>query len=356
MLCCRRIDQPLKAPGSGIADSFLPKWPCRYFRTGSLVIMLWVTVCIARAQTGITNEPPYTVFRTGSGQTLQSLGLPIQTPVATATPTLTFEFGFATAETEATNTFFDSFSLTLQTTNLMTTALVLTADRTGVAWAPMTPGALPISPEDIERDAVPFANLSPALPLRFAYFVTFVIPDAFAGTALNILFDLFDNLNASPSLAYVSNLHVDAAALVRFYRLRSNLRTSLDSIRNDGASVVLKYHFLPQTLELQSAPSASGPYSPDTNFVMQAGTQTLSLPRPGGNRFYRLISEAPSRLVSSRLNGNQVLLEYELEPQFLAVESAFSLSSKFSEEPVVRVEAARRTLRVPKPGQSLPPL
>jgi hypothetical protein len=318
-------------------------------------MVVWITACIAQAQTGITNEPPYTVFRTGSGQTLQSLGLPIQTPVASASPTLTFEFGFATAETEAAGTFFDSFSLTLQTTNLTTTALVLTADRTGVVWAPPTPGALPISSEDIERDAVTFPNLSPTLPLRFAYFVTFVIPDAFAGMALNILFDLFDNLNASSSLAYISNLHVDAAASARFYRVRSNLRTSLDSIRNDGTSVVLKYHFLPQTLELQSAPSPSGPYSRDTNFMVLTETQTIALARPGANRFYRIITEAPSKLVSSRLSGNQLLLEYDLEPSSLVVESAFSVSAKFSEEPVIRAEVTRRTLRVPKPGQSLPP-
>jgi hypothetical protein len=84
-------------------------------------------------------------------------------------------------------------------------------------------------------------------------------------------------------------------------------------------------------------------------------TQTIALARPGANRFYRIITEAPSKLVSSRLSGNQLLLEYDLEPSSLVVESAFSVSAKFSEEPVIRAEVTRRTLRVPKPGQSLPP-
>jgi hypothetical protein len=76
------------------------------------------------------------VLRTGAGEPLISRSLPLAIPATTPLPKLSFEFGFATDELNTPQTFFDSFSISLQGPEPATTLLLLTADLLGVTWAP----------------------------------------------------------------------------------------------------------------------------------------------------------------------------------------------------------------------------
>jgi hypothetical protein len=330
-----------------------------------LILAFSVGVCVRQASAqaaGITTSGAYTLFRTGSNEPLQSLALPFDIP-GDVPSTFSFEFGFATAEPDVPETFFDSFSMTLQSSNQTATALFLTADRSGVAWVPPTPGMLSVDSNDVVHGTASFPSLpgvSLDLPFHLAYSVTFLIPAPFAGGPLSLFFDLFDNLNAAASMAYVKGLRLDATGDVsvkaRFYRLRSDLSTRLDRIRDQGPTVLLEYHFLPRTLELHAASSVRGPYTRETNASLEAASQTFSVDRPATNRFYRVFADAPARIMNIRLDGGRVLVEYDFESQPVAVESALNARSAFREERSIRHEPPRRKLRVPKPGQVLPPL
>src|SRR5438132_4952227 len=82
------------------------------------------------AQSGISTEGPLTIFRTGTNEPLLTLSLPFSAPPTNSPSVLRFDFGFATEEPDLPDTFFDSFSVTLQRNDQSATALLLTADRT----------------------------------------------------------------------------------------------------------------------------------------------------------------------------------------------------------------------------------
>jgi hypothetical protein len=83
----------------------------------------------------------------------------------------------------------------------MNSLLLLTADASGVVWAPTTPGGIVFPPDSILRSAVAFPSLQPVLANQTAFAVTVPLPTVFSGP-VNVYFDLFDNLNPTPSLGW----------------------------------------------------------------------------------------------------------------------------------------------------------
>src|SRR5687767_381319 len=175
---------------------------CKTYVFGHVVYAALYLSTIGRllAQNGITNEGPLTVFRTGGNEPLLTLSVPLGAAPTNSPSFLQFDFGFGTSEIDTNDTFFDSFSVTLQRNDQPTTALLLTADATGVQWAPANPGGLTLNPADVEHSEGAFPNLDPPTPVRFAFSVSFAIPMALAGGPLTLFFDFFDNLNSIASL------------------------------------------------------------------------------------------------------------------------------------------------------------
>ncbi|MHB8524216.1 MAG: hypothetical protein ACYDH9_26140 [Limisphaerales bacterium] len=93
---------------------------------------MWACAGQALAQSGISVEGPLTVFRTGANEPLLTLSLPLGAPPTNASTALQFEFGFTTGEPAVTGSCPDSFSVTLQSNDKSVTALLLTADASGV--------------------------------------------------------------------------------------------------------------------------------------------------------------------------------------------------------------------------------
>jgi hypothetical protein len=58
-----------------------------------------------------------------------------------------------------------------------------------------------LPPDSILRSTIPFPSLQPVLANQAAFAVTVPLPTAFAGP-VNVYFDLFDNLNPTPSLGW----------------------------------------------------------------------------------------------------------------------------------------------------------
>ncbi|HKS36825.1 MAG TPA: hypothetical protein VJW76_06525, partial [Verrucomicrobiae bacterium] len=228
------------------------------------------------------------------------------------------------------------------------TALLLTADRTGVQWTPSNPGGLTLNPTDVQRADVSFPNLNPVLAFKFAYSVTFALPAVLAGGPLTLFLDLFDNLNTAASLAFVQNVRIESAvsavklhsatlvgglyaeetsALLnetnrvfrlnkptgnRFFRVMADRQTRITGISVVGNEVILEYQFV--QLGLRSSPAAAGPYTDESTATLNETNRTFTVGQPTGNRFYQVLSDVPTRLKSPRRSGNQLVLEYEFNP------------------------------------------
>jgi hypothetical protein len=147
-----------------------------------------------------------TVLQTGGGQPLVTS----QQTVSIGTNggvVISFNFGFVTTETVAPGAVLDSFSVSVQD-QLSDLALLLTADASGVTWAPYSPGAVPITAGQITWQAITPPSDSPVSGQGVAYYVQLPVPTQFQGDSLNVYFDLFDNLNQNSSLGWYQNLSV----------------------------------------------------------------------------------------------------------------------------------------------------
>jgi len=349
-------------------------------------VFFWAAIQVSAAQSGITIEGPLTVFRTGTNEPLLSLALPFGSMPTNSF--LHFDFGFSTDELDLPDTFFDSFSATLQRNDQSATALLLTADRTGVQWAPSTPGGLSIDPSDVQRSVTIFPNLNPALPLMFSYAVTFALPLALTGGPLTLFFDLFDNLNQFASLAYVSGVRIEtgvaprprlhSAAVAdgiyaeetsavldatnrtftlgktsgnRFFRVFTDRPTRIVNIRDLGQQVMIGFKFetIPQ-LTLLISVATTGPFVADSNAVWNSTNQTFTLPKPSTNSFFRIAGNNLTRITGIHATGSQVIVEYQ--PIQVRLFSAGSVNGSYVDETGAVQNELLRTFTLSRPAGS----
>lgn len=339
---------------------------------------------IGHAQGGISTEGGLTVFRTGADQSLVTQSLPFGAPTGPAV--FRFDFGFATAEPDLPGTFFDSFSITLQRDDHSATALLLTADRTGVQWAPSNAGGLTVAPADVQHIGAAFSNLVQAPALRFAYSVSFLLPAALSGGPLTLFLDLFDNLNAAASLAYVEGVRMESAgpdavrlhsvsaldgsfaeepgaALDeasrtftvprpsgnRFFRVFTDRPTRISDIRVAGDQLRVSYVFEnPALLALQTSGAARGPFSPATNALWDAAGSMFTLPKPGTNWFFRIAGDRTTRITDIRTAGGDVVIRYQVIATTL--QSAVAPNGPYSADPGAVLNETNRTFTLGRPG------
>jgi hypothetical protein len=145
---------------------------------------------------------------TGGGPVLVSESRSIILDAGLQQPRLVFDFGFATDETSSPGSFLDSFTVTIQSSDQSFSAVYLTADANGIAWAPQTPGGLTIDPGSIFASSIGYPTLQPVLGSQTALEVSAPIPVQFLGGPVNVYFDLFDNQDVKISQGWFSNLGV----------------------------------------------------------------------------------------------------------------------------------------------------
>src|SRR5258708_2925337 len=147
---------------------------------------------------GQSTFSPVTV-RTGGTQSLISTSQPLATLSFPNAAPLQFDFAFGTDEVFAPNTIFDSFTITLQDNSFQSTFVILTADASGVAWAPPTPGALVVDPDSIQRSAISFPALQYQPAQQIVLHFIAPSPEDLAGQPAPIFLDLFENQNGQES-------------------------------------------------------------------------------------------------------------------------------------------------------------
>ena len=174
----------------------------------------WIGLCFCTfalggaLKTGGESAPELTLLQTGSGTPLITSSEELFI-AGFADPRIRFTFGFATDEISEPGAFLDSFTFTLEGGDSASTLLFLTADATGVAWAPSTPGTVPLSPDSITAIPTEYPPaIEPALTQRYAYQVEALLPEDFAGQAATFRADLFDNLDGTASLGWFAEIAV----------------------------------------------------------------------------------------------------------------------------------------------------
>lgn len=142
-----------------------------------------------------------TVLQTGGGHPLVSQQESVSLAGITA-PVILFDFGFVTDEVPVPNTFLDAFTVTFQGASPNQTAVLATADASGILWAPASPGGLVVTDSQIQRQATQPPSLQPILGRGVAFSVQVSVPAGFTGPTLTVDFDLFDNLNQAMSAGW----------------------------------------------------------------------------------------------------------------------------------------------------------
>ena len=185
---------------------------CFTLLTGSLLAMLAVTT--GRLQAACCGEiiPPIgftngAVIQTGGLDPLVGQSWTLTYDTRFPQHWLHFTFGFATEERPDDGEIFDALSVDL--VNLLglgeadtNVALLLTADAAGLIWAPPTPGAVEVNPNQIFRQTIAFPAFQPVLPAQEAYEVRALLPGPFDSGTVRFDFQLFDYPNGQNSFAW----------------------------------------------------------------------------------------------------------------------------------------------------------
>lgn len=159
----------------------------------------------ANAQ-GVMGDP--FVLRADGSQALHTETRSVLMPAASDETFLAFHFGFETDEVFGPGTIFDSFSIGIENEAGDRFATLLTADASGVVYAPATPGGVSIPGGAITASLIPVPPLNQNLTQRYAAYVQAFLPQDFAGQEATLYFDLFDNQNGTASLGWFTDLTV----------------------------------------------------------------------------------------------------------------------------------------------------
>lgn len=148
----------------------------------------------------------FVYLQTGGGQPLVSQQEVLDTTGIPA-PELEFDFGFLTDEIPSPGNFLDSFTVSIGD-DAGDVATLLTIDASGVTWAPVSPGGVPVEDSQIIRSAITPPSQDPVNGRGTAYSVTVPVPQQLSGTNVTVFLDLFDNQDDVMSAGWSANLRM----------------------------------------------------------------------------------------------------------------------------------------------------
>lgn len=220
-------------------------------------------------------------LETGQGTALQRVSVPLVIPPDYSAAGLRFDVAFGTDELIVPGEFVDSFTVTLRTTNRLHAVTLLTVDRFGVAWIPGDPGGLLDPVRDLfVTPAEPFSG-NDGFAFQTQYNVLVQIPPPFLTQPSVLVVTLFDNEDAESSRASISNLEIRPGAMA--------------------------------LLALESSASPAGPYQPEGSAVFNPIARTVTVPKAGARRLFRLRGDTSSRISRFQIRNGTLLIDYEKE-------------------------------------------
>jgi hypothetical protein len=106
-------------------------------------------------------------------------------------------------------------------------------------------------------------------------------------------------------------IRVEATPAHRFLRVRSAVSLHLES-SVEGGQVYVAYDLQPTQVELWSSARVEGPYAREAGPSVDLADRSLSIPRWGQARFFRLRGDAPVRMTGLEWRGEDVVIRYTL--------------------------------------------
>jgi hypothetical protein len=161
-----------------------------------LTVLLFAGECRVQAQGSFAPI----VLRTGAGQAIVSSLVTL--PPAGPNNFLSLEFGFSTTEVFGPGRIFDSFTVSVGRPGSLEVLILATLDASGAVFVPVSPGGINIDPATLTRTVTAFPPITPSYAAKLAYILSVPVGAELAGGPLTVYFDLFDNLDAEPSLGY----------------------------------------------------------------------------------------------------------------------------------------------------------
>ncbi len=285
-------------------------------------VLQYFGAALALAQSGISTKGDLTLLQTGSGSPLVTLMVPF-TAVPANSPVLSLDFGFATAEPDAADALFDAFSLTVGNTEGTLSAVLFTADRTGVEWAPATSGGVLVT--NLSHAPTNFLASAPTgLITRFAFAVNFALPAALAAGPVKLFFDLVDNLNQAASLAYFTAVQ----------------------LKGESAPPV------PIGFKLVSSDNPAGPYLEEASARLDVTNRTFTASMSGAQRFYRVLADGSTLIANIRRgDGGTIFIQFGQTPGVFQLMAASEVDGTFSAVPDALLDPAYRTFTIHNTGR-----
>jgi hypothetical protein len=330
-----------------------------------------------------------TILETGGGIALQRVSVPVVAPTNYPSASVRFDVSFVTNERLLPGEFLDSFTLSLRNTNRTIVAAVLTVDRFGIIWAPVTPGGFSIAAEDLAFEPAPSPPDSSNFLFQASYRVLVNLPPALLRQPAALVLSLFDNDDSEASRAIVSDVRVrlgltsplalessaiasgpygrESGAAVnrlrqtltvpraggqRFFRLRGETNSSIARLTRIGQDIELRYEAaLGQlNLVLEGANEPPGPFAPVLNAQFDLNAHKVFVPLLNAPGFFRIGGSHPARIINDEVIGNQRVLEFEVHPKPPVIESAAQVNGPFAEESGVTVDPFAQLLQLPRGG------
>ena len=106
-------------------------------------------------------------------------------------------------------------------------------------------------------------------------------------------------------------VRVPRVADQRFYRVRSDARAVIESIREDADGLLLHFIFPGQSVELLTADTVVGPYLPKVVVAADPRLRQLRVMQGGAMRFFRLSADRTLRVTRLQIADRKVVLNYE---------------------------------------------
>ncbi|HAM71366.1 MAG TPA: hypothetical protein DCM86_06960 [Verrucomicrobiales bacterium] len=366
-------------------------------RIRSRITIVWVAaLCglLAMGTAWADPDPGPLFLRTGSGSSLISLDLSLLPPSGVAQPELVLDFGFGTDEGSDPGTFHDSVSLTLQSPSGSRTALLLTADSTGMETAPPTQGGMTLDPTTLHFRTLSPSEFLPGYGLASAFSLVFALPPGLLEGSLRLFVDLFDNQNGVRSGAFINHwgiidasgpltntpprfvdleaapdvdggyavesharvdleqrqVTLDRAQEARFFRARAEVGVQLAAPRLSGGDWVFGYSLLGVQIVLRSAADNISPFVTETGATIDLVKREARTPRAARTRVYQFEGNLPVAITSIVPQGDQIVIRFEYRPRGLVLESSTQATGPYGRETLSGVDFGSQTLVIPRFG------